>query len=89
MPPQLYHLLAFIVSAGVVLVSTPVVRRIGLTSGRVDQPSDRKMHKQPMVRLGGISIFLGSLTALLLVWGLGGFGILPPNKEYEIWGVTV
>ncbi|MGF1512688.1 MAG: glycosyltransferase family 4 protein [Elainellaceae cyanobacterium] len=87
--PQLYHLLAFIISAGVVLVSTPVVKSIGLTSGRVDQPSDRKMHRQPMVRLGGISIFLGGLTALLVVWGLGGFGILPPNKEYEIWGVTV
>ncbi|MGB3616393.1 MAG: MraY family glycosyltransferase [Elainellaceae cyanobacterium] len=88
-PPQLYHLLAFVISAGIVLLSTPIVRKIGLTSGRVDQPNERKMHRQPMVRLGGISIFLGALTALLVVWSLGGFGILPPNKEYEIWGVTV
>lgn len=42
-----------------------------------------------MVRLGGVSIFLGTLVALLTVWGMGGFGILPPDKEYEIWGVTI
>ncbi len=89
MPPQFYHLIAFAISAVVVLVSTPIVKRVGLTSGRVDVPDSRKVHQRPMVRLGGVSIFLGSLTALLLVWMLGGFGILPPHKEYEIWGVTI
>jgi UDP-GlcNAc:undecaprenyl-phosphate/decaprenyl-phosphate GlcNAc-1-phosphate transferase len=42
-----------------------------------------------MVRLGGVSIFLGTLIALLCVWWTGGFGVLPPDKEYEIWGVTI
>lgn len=89
MPSQLYHLIAFVISAIVVLASTPVVKKVGLTSGRFDVPDARKVHQRPMVRLGGVSIFLGSLTALLLIWGLGGFGILPPHKEYEIWGVTI
>lgn len=89
MTSQLYHLIAFIVSAIVVLISTPIVKTLGLTSGRFDIPDDRKVHQRPMVRLGGVSIFLGTLAALLLVWMLGGFGILPPHKEYEIWGVTV
>jgi UDP-GlcNAc:undecaprenyl-phosphate GlcNAc-1-phosphate transferase len=89
MPDYLYHLIAFLVAASVVLVSTPLVNKIGLKSGLFDLPGDRKMHQRPMVRLGGVSIFLGTLTALLTVWGLGGFGILPPDKEYEIWGVTV
>ncbi|MEB3359074.1 MAG: MraY family glycosyltransferase [Synechococcales bacterium] len=89
MPSQLYHLVAFLISVMVVLLSTPIVKAIGLTSGRVDLPGDRKVHDRPMVRLGGISIFLGSLVALLAVWGMGGFGILPPHKEYEIWGVTI
>ncbi|MGF1499110.1 MAG: glycosyltransferase family 4 protein [Elainellaceae cyanobacterium] len=89
MPSQLYHLVAFLISVIVVLLSTPIVKAIGLTSGRVDLPGDRKVHDRPMVRLGGVSIFLGSLVALLVVWGLGGFGILPPHKEYEIWGVTI
>lgn len=88
MPPQLYHLAAFLVSAVVVLLSTPIVKQIGLKSGRVDMPGGRKVHQRPMVRLGGVSIFLGALVALLMVWGLGGFGYLPPEKEYEIWGLT-
>lgn len=89
MPSQFYHLIAFAISAAVVLASTPIVKKVGLTSGRFDAPDSRKVHQHPMVRLGGVSIFLGSLTALLLVWMLGGFGILPPHKEYEIWGVTI
>jgi UDP-GlcNAc:undecaprenyl-phosphate GlcNAc-1-phosphate transferase len=86
---NLYHLVAFLVSMTVVLWSTPVIRSLGLKSGQVDRPNERKVHQRPMVRLGGISIFMGTLTALLMVWWLGGFGTLPPDKEWEIWGVTI
>ena len=89
MPAELYHLIAFLVSAIVVLWTTPVVKTIGIKSGRVDRPGGRKVHQRPMVRLGGVSIFAGTLIALLVVWRLGGFGILPPQKEWEVWGVTV
>lgn len=89
MPIHLYHVAAFIVSVGVVLLTTPIVRRIGLKSGRVDNPGGRKIHNRPMVRLGGVSIFLGMVAALLVVWWTGGFGLLPPDKEYEVWGVTI
>lgn len=89
MPSHLYHLTAFVVSAAVVLLSTPIVRRIGLQSGQFDPPGGRKIHQRPMVRLGGVSIFLGTIVALLSIWGLGGFGSLPPEREYEIWGVTI
>ena len=89
MPYQLYHLVAFLVSSLVVLGTTPIVKKIGLKSGRFDLPGGRKLHSQPMVRLGGVSIFLGCLFALLIVWSFGGFGVLPPEKEYEIWGVTI
>lgn len=89
-----YHLLAFIVSATVVLILTPIVRKAGLASGRVDMPGGRKVHAQPMVRLGGVSIFVGVLIALLLVWAAGGFLAgdgqpLPPVAEYSVWGVTI
>lgn len=86
---HLYHLIAFLVSALVVIWATPIVKRIALKSGRFDQPGGRKIHQRPMVRLGGVSIFLGTVLALLIVWWTGGFGILPPNKEYEVWGVTI
>lgn len=86
---HLYHVIAFCVAAVVVLLSTPVVKHVGLLTGYVDRPGERKVHQKPIVRLGGVSIFLGTVIALLTVWGLGGFGVLPPHKEFEIWGVTL
>ncbi len=80
---------AFFISALVVLVSTPIIRRIGLRVGLVDQPNHRKVHQRPMVRLGGVAIFIGVAIALLTVWGLGSFGSLRIGKEYEVWGVTL
>jgi UDP-GlcNAc:undecaprenyl-phosphate/decaprenyl-phosphate GlcNAc-1-phosphate transferase len=87
MPTELYHLIAFLVSITVVLWSTPVVKTIGLKSGHVDQPNERKVHQRPIVRLGGVSIFAGTLTALLIVWGLGGFDYISPDTKQEILGV--
>ncbi|MEM9088994.1 MAG: MraY family glycosyltransferase [Cyanobacteria bacterium P01_F01_bin.53] len=91
---SVYHLLAFLIAAVVVLVLTPVVRKVGLASGRVDLPGGRKVHSQPMVRLGGIAIFLGVFLALLLVWFSGGFlgangEPLDPVADNSIWGVTL
>lgn len=65
------------------------MRTLSLKSGKVDRPNERKIHQRPMVRLGGVSIFMGTVSALLVVWWLGGFGLLPPNKEWEVWGVTL
>ncbi|MEM9772028.1 MAG: MraY family glycosyltransferase [Cyanobacteria bacterium P01_D01_bin.73] len=89
MVPYPYHLLAFSIATAVVMVTTPVVKDIGLRSGRVDLPGDRKVHDRPMVRLGGVSIFLGCLVALVIVWSLGAFGWLPRAQEYAVWGVTL
>lgn len=89
MPYHLYHLIAFLVATLVVLWTTPIVKKIGLKAGLVDHPGGRKIHKRPMVRLGGVSIFTGTIVALLIVWWTGGFGVLPPDKEYEVWGVTI
>ncbi|NJN31642.1 MAG: undecaprenyl/decaprenyl-phosphate alpha-N-acetylglucosaminyl 1-phosphate transferase [Synechococcales cyanobacterium RM1_1_8] len=89
MPVQLYHLLAFAISVLVVLALTPLVKAWGLRSGRVDQPNHRKVHQLPMVRLGGVSIFCGTMLAIAIIWSLGGFGMLPPDKEFQVWGVVL
>ncbi len=93
MPRELYHLVAFFIALVVVWWSTPIINQFGQKKGLVDNPkndvNNRKMHQRPMVRLGGVSIFAGTIIALLLVWLFGGFGWLPPNKEWEIWGVTI
>ncbi|MFM2063194.1 MAG: hypothetical protein RLZZ507_2864 [Cyanobacteriota bacterium] len=89
MPPQIYHLIAFLVAAVVVLWTIPDVKKMGIKSGKLDKPDGRKLHQRPMVRLGGISIFAGTIISLLIIWWLGGFANLPPEKEWQIWGVTL
>ncbi|MGK7932344.1 MAG: glycosyltransferase family 4 protein [Microcystaceae cyanobacterium] len=88
-PAELYHLIAFAIALSVVWGMTPVVKHFSLAKGvGVDRPNHRKMHTKPMVRLGGVSIFAGFLISLLITWWLGGFGWLPPQQEWEIWGVA-
>lgn len=89
MPVQLYHLIAFLVSVTVVLWTIPDVKTIGLKLGIVDRPNSRKIHTSPVVRVGGISIFAGTIAALLIVWLLGGFSSLSPQGEKEIWTVIM
>ncbi|MGB8700094.1 MAG: MraY family glycosyltransferase [Thermosynechococcaceae cyanobacterium] len=84
-----YHLVAFLIAALVVLWSTPLVKKIGLKSGYVDLPDPRKVHKRPMVRLGGVSIFIGNISAWLIIWISGGFSELPLASAYELFGVTL
>ncbi len=89
MNPLIPSLVATLTAAVIVLWTTPSVRAAALTAGVVDKPDPRKIHKAPMVRLGGVSIFAGVVIALLLVWSLGWFGILPHKEELGIWGVTI
>lgn len=51
------YIAACLLALGVVLVATPVVKSVALKFGKFDVPCDRKVHKQPMVRLGGVAIF--------------------------------
>lgn len=59
------YIVTFLLSAGIVLVSTPVIKSLALRCGKFDLPSDRKVHKQPMVRLGGVAIFFATVSAAL------------------------
>lgn len=60
--------LALIIS----LVLVPIVRKQAIASGYYDAPGERKIHKYPIPRLGGIAIWLGFMLALgilvLLNW---------------------
>lgn len=58
-----YLFIAF-VAAVVTLVLTPLVRIVALRLGLVDRPGGRKVHLQPIPRLGGLAMFLGVGAAL-------------------------
>ncbi|MCI9233625.1 MAG: undecaprenyl/decaprenyl-phosphate alpha-N-acetylglucosaminyl 1-phosphate transferase [Bacilli bacterium] len=45
---------------------TPFVKKIALHIGAVDLPNDRKVHKKPMPRLGGLAIYFGFLLGYML-----------------------
>jgi UDP-GlcNAc:undecaprenyl-phosphate GlcNAc-1-phosphate transferase len=80
---------AFILSILIVLLSTPLVRSIGLNTGYFDYPGERKIHDKPIVRLGGIAICLATLSSCLIVGLFDDFTRLPPVKILEFWGVIV
>lgn len=56
---------AFIVSLLTVLIITPIVKRIAIKIGAVDQPNKRKIHKKIMPRMGGLSIFIGVVVGVI------------------------
>ncbi len=48
----------FILSLVFSLILTPLVKSIALRFNLVDQPSERKVHAQPIPRIGGVGIYL-------------------------------
>ncbi|HYF66325.1 MAG TPA: undecaprenyl/decaprenyl-phosphate alpha-N-acetylglucosaminyl 1-phosphate transferase, partial [Herpetosiphonaceae bacterium] len=52
------------------VVGTPLVRRLAISIGVVDQPNARKVHAHPVPLLGGIAIYGGVVLALTL-WSGG------------------
>ena len=66
-----YVAAAFGVAALVAFISTPVVKSLAFRVGAVDDPKKdkdpgRRMHRNPIPRMGGLAIFLGFLLSLLI-----------------------
>lgn len=61
----------FLIFSSALLLSifgTPLVRRLALTIGVLDQPNARKIHANPVPLLGGAAIY-GGVVVTLLFWG--------------------
>ena len=62
-----FMLLAMAVAAVVSFASTPLVKTLAYKVGAIDVPKDnRRMHKVPIPRLGGLAIFLAFLLSMLV-----------------------
>ncbi len=60
-------LLALLLATAVSFGTTPLVKRMAYKVGAIDVPKDnRRMHKVPIPRLGGLAIFLGFFLSVLL-----------------------
>lgn len=59
-------LIAFIVAFIITFITTPFVKKLAFKVGAVDVPKDnRRMHKKPTARLGGLAIFLGFIVSVI------------------------
>ncbi len=66
-------LYAFISAITVAFAITPAIKMLAIKIKAVDVPKDnRRMHKTPIPRMGGLAIFVGFLVASLLFIPLGG-----------------
>ena len=60
-------LISFIVAFIITFAATPFVKELAFKIGAVDIPKDnRRMHKRPTARLGGLAIFAGFIISVLL-----------------------
>ena len=89
--------LAFLTAVTLALVGTPVLRRLALATGFVDQPAARKSHRNPVPYLGGIAIITSVLVALIFearaaprvavlmigAAGLGAMGLLDDDRTVD------
>ncbi len=59
-------IIAFMIAVSVAYITTPLAMKVAKLVGAIDVPNDeRRVHKTPTPRLGGLAIFLGFLAALL------------------------
>lgn len=53
---------------------TPLIRRAAFALGAVDMPGERKIHSEPIPRIGGVAIALSYALTLSIAWGIGRIG---------------
>lgn len=77
------YLTAFIVSFVFVCAVTPILIKVGIKFGFVDQVNQRKIHRGAIPRIGGIGISLGTMLPIFLLFYVrGGIHIETPNNIY-------
>jgi UDP-GlcNAc:undecaprenyl-phosphate/decaprenyl-phosphate GlcNAc-1-phosphate transferase len=82
------YLVVFLVSAGTVILITPLVRRFAASFGAIDRPSDRKVHPKPTPTLGGLGLLAGVLVAMGVAYLIPEFRHLF-RSSFELQGVAL
>jgi len=66
-----------LLSFAIAFTLTPVLIRMGVKWGLVDQPSERKIHATPIPRIGGLAVYCGFVGAIVI------------NSILEDWMVAI
>ncbi len=84
------YILLFIVATLISLLSTPVVKKIAIKINAIDVPKDeRRVHKVPIPRLGGLSIYISFVFCTVIVFGLNSniLGLILGSSLIVIMGI--
>jgi len=81
--------IAPIIATTATLGLTPLVHKVGLQWGYVDQPGKRKVHQQPIVRIGGVAIFTGMMLSVLVLFLSNQFHTLATPALLQIVGILL
>jgi UDP-N-acetylmuramyl pentapeptide phosphotransferase/UDP-N-acetylglucosamine-1-phosphate transferase len=72
----------FVLACAISALATPAIRRLCLRRGWVQEPGGRRAHSQPTPNVGGITIYLGSMIAIVV--SLAFAGIHPSLARSEL-----
>ena len=82
-----------LISALITWLIVPKIRDIGIRFKLIDIPDKRKQHIKPLVRLGGIAIFLGFVISYLVLIGLGNnylsYPLLDSRMQFMLVGASL
>src|SRR5580700_2992464 len=85
--PSILYAAAFVIAGIVSAFATPLVVRLALRLGIVDNDgSERRMHDLPKPRVGGIAVFFGFSFALFTVLGVSlasPLGLMPASDQFD------
>jgi UDP-GlcNAc:undecaprenyl-phosphate/decaprenyl-phosphate GlcNAc-1-phosphate transferase len=82
------YLPVFLASAAAVAIATPLVRRLAVRLGAVDQPSDRKVHPRPTPTGGGVAILMGTFAGMAVAFAIPQFRSLF-RESSELQGTMI
>ncbi len=79
------YFVIFLIAFGASLALTPLVRLVALRLGALDQPGERKIHGEPIPRLGGVAVVAAVLITLVAAVWLGEGGEPFLAVDLKVW----
>ena len=83
------NVIGFLVSLLITLTITPYIRRYCLDAQITDRLDSRSQHKSPIVRTGGLGIFISFISTLTFIWIIKSFQIIDTNQEILITSILI
>ena len=79
------YIVVFLISLVTSWLLVPVLKKAAPSLGMVDEPDERRIHKVPIPRCGGIGVFIATHLALVVVF-LGPWQNLAGKTQLLEWG---